>query len=70
MVRVIIASVIMASVTYGKWLMASVTYGKCIMTNVIRAKIFMAKYYGKWNWAHDNQREEMTKSQRKNNVNR
>ena len=51
MARVIIASVIMASVTnmasvtYGKcdlwqvWLMASVTYGKCIMANVIMAKI-------------------------------
>ena len=45
MTKVIIASVIMASVTYGKcnlWqvlLMASVTYGKSIMSSVIMAKI-------------------------------
>ena len=40
MTKVIIASVIMASVTYGKCLlMASVTYGKSIMSSEIMAKI-------------------------------
>ena len=51
MARVIIASVIMASVTImasviNLWqvcLMASVTYGKCIMVNVIMANIFITK---------------------------
>ena len=61
MTKVIIASVIMASVTilksvtYGKcdlwqmWLMASVTYGKCIMANVIMASVIMAKVLMKLN---------------------
>ena len=39
----IMARVIIASVTYGKCYLWQMYYGKCIMANVIMAKVFMAK---------------------------
>ena len=44
MESVIIASVILASVT----IMASVTYGKCILANVVKEKVLWQMKLSRW----------------------